>query len=244
MKRSLCFTFAFLALVGYCPATEPPPPAAEPAVEAKKEAAEPAELKEKWLPLFDGKTLTNWSAPDYAGGAEVSVEDGNIVIGRGETMTGIKYEKPFPGVNSPKSNYELRYEARRTSGSDFFAACTFPVKDSFCTFVNGGWSGSVTGLSSINGFDASENATTSDYFYSDRTWYRFRIKVTDKQVQIWVTPQNKEGNWTEEKSVVEIELNDNTKLSIRSEMDSFKPLGFCTWYSEGQLRNIEWRVVE
>jgi hypothetical protein len=204
-------------------------------LQAAEEETKTFETKENWQPLFDSESLAGWSVPVYGGDGNVDVQNGNIVIGRGEMMTGIHCEKELPKVN-----YEIRYEARRTGGYDFFAACTFPVKETFCTFVNGGWSGAVTGLSNVDGYDASENNTSKHYDYRDKVWYRFRIRVTDDMIQVWITPQDKEGNWETEKSAIELDLEDR-KLSIRYEMDKYKPFGFCTWASEGQLRNIEYR---
>lgn len=196
-----------------------------------------AEAKNRWIPLFDGESLAGWSVPSYGGDGEVDVQEGIIVIGRGELMTGIRYEKEFPKVN-----YEIQYEARRTSGYDFFAACTFPVKESFLTFVNGGWGGGTTGLSNIDGYNASENQTSSNQNYQENVWYRFRIRVTGEMIQVWITPQDKEGNWKEEESVIKFEIEDK-ELSLRLEMDSYKPLGLCTWNTEGQVRNIQYRKI-
>ena len=193
---------------------------------------------EDWQPLFDGESLAGWSLPVYGGDGEVDVQEGNLVIGRGASMTGIRYEKEFPKVN-----YEIRYEARRTQGYDFFAACTFPVKEVFCTFINGGWGGGLTGLSSIDGYDASENQSSSHFDYLENTWYRFRIQVTDDKIQVWITPQDREGNWGEEKSVIEIEMEDQN-FSTRLGMGLYEPLGFSTWMTEGELRNIEYRMLE
>jgi hypothetical protein len=191
---------------------------------------------EKWLMLFDGdEGMPGWMVPEYGGDGEVVVRNGNIVIGQGLMMTGIRYEKEFPTMN-----YEIQYEARRTRGYDFFAACTFPVSKSYCTFVNGGWGGGVIGLSSVHGSDASENATTSYLQFKENLWYRFRIRVSDDKIQVWIIPQDKEGNWEVEKSVVELELAEK-KLTTRYEMNRYKPLGFCTWSTEGQLRNITYR---
>ena len=194
--------------------------------------------KEVWTPLFDGESTVGWAVPVYGGDGEVDVQEGNLVIGRGEQMTGIQYKKEFP-----KIDYELRYEARRTEGYDFFAACTFPVKDDCCTFVNGGWGGGAIGLSSVNGYDASENETTGFFDFKEKTWYRFRILVKENKIQVWITPQDKEGKWEEEKSLIDLDVDEDTRLSTRLEMDQYKPLGFCTWSTEGRLRNIEWRKL-
>ena len=196
-------------------------------------------ISETWQPLFDGdETMAGWMVPVYGGDGEVEVREGNIVIGRGEMMTGIRYEKEFPTIN-----YEIQYEARRTQGYDFFAACTFPVKESYCTFINGGWGGGTVGLSSINGYDESENTTSSYFSFKGNAWYRFRIRVTEEMIQVGITAQDKDGNWETEKSVVELVLEDR-KLSTRYEMGKYKPLGFCTWHTEGQIRNIKYKKIE
>ena len=84
------------------------------------------------------------------------------------------------------TNYELTYEAMRLDGRDFFAAATFPVGSSFVTLVNGGWGGTITGLSSLNGADASENETSKSVTYENKRWYRFRVRVTDGAIRGWV----------------------------------------------------------
>ena len=60
----------------------------------------------------------------------------------------------------PRINYEVKLEARREEGSDFFCRLTFPVNDSFCALILGGWGGTVVGLSTIDGLDASEKETS------------------------------------------------------------------------------------
>ena len=57
---------------------------------------------------------------------------------------------------------------------------------SFITLVNGGWGGSVTGLSSLNGADASENETRKFVKYQNNTWYRFRVHVTGEVIRCWI----------------------------------------------------------
>ncbi|MDR3183292.1 MAG: DUF1080 domain-containing protein [Planctomycetaceae bacterium] len=190
--------------------------------------------EETWKPLFDG-TLQNWSMPKYSGAGKVTAKKDVLVIGRGESMTGVRYDKNFPLID-----YELSYEARRTQGSDFFAACTFPVNKEFCTLVNGGWGGAITGLSSINGSDASENESSLNYDYEDNVWYRFRILVTKKKIQVWIAKPDKEKKWNE-KSVIDLDTEDRA-FSVRFEMDDYKPLGFCSWSSEGEIRNVKYRL--
>jgi hypothetical protein len=232
MKRLSFFALSVFLLCVFAPMTFL---CADETLPVKKDKQAPEKPAEQWKRLFDGESLSGWSIPVYGGDGIVDVQKGCIVIGRGEMMTGIRYEKEIP-----KTNYELRYEAQRMEGYDFFAACTFPVQKSFCTFINGGWGGGAVGLSSIGGYDASENETSGYVDFKEKTWYRFRIRVTDKQIQIWITEQTKEGKWGTEKLLVDLEIADKS-ISTRLEVDQYKPLGFCTWSTAGQLRNIEVR---
>ena len=72
--------------------------------------------------MFDGKSLTGWKETPFSGHAEVRVENGTLLLAPGKPMTGITWTGEFP-----RSNYEVRYEAMRGQGNDFFASLTFPV---------------------------------------------------------------------------------------------------------------------
>ncbi len=79
----------------------------------EKQADKPDE--HAWRQLFDGKTLKGWTVPQFGGDGEVKVEKGCLVIGQGAMMTGVKYTNVFPQLD-----YEIRFEAKRTVGGDFF----------------------------------------------------------------------------------------------------------------------------
>ena len=211
-------------------------PAAKPQ-EASKRAAK-KEDPYAWRPLFDGKTLDGWSKPVSGGDGDIEIKDGVIKIGMGAGITGIKYEKVVP-----VRDYEIRYEARRTVGGDFFAALTFPVGDSHCTFVNGGWGGSTIGLSSIGGFDASENESTDHKGFKDRVWYGFRVRVTGKWITVWIREMDKEGKWSKEEQVVRVNI-EGKEIGLRFETDLYKPLALCTWVTAAELKNIELRNMK
>ena len=178
--------------------------------------------------LFDGKTLDGWQPTKFFHAGEVKVEDCAILLKNGGSMTGITTTRQ----DLPTSNYELIYEARRLEGEDFFAAATFPVGKSFLTFVNGGWGGTITGLSSINGADASENETGKFFKYIDKTWYKFRIQVSDDAIRCWI----------DETKVVNLEHRDR-HLGTRIETRPNQPFGFATYESTGALRKIEIRAL-
>ncbi|MDR1494142.1 MAG: DUF1080 domain-containing protein [Planctomycetaceae bacterium] len=191
---------------------------------------------QKWKFLFDGKTLDGWKEPEDASASKVKVEDGCIVLGQGDLSTGIKYVKPFP-----KTNYEVVYQAKRVKGYDFFGAITFPVKDSFCSFVNGGWGGGVIGLSSVNGYDASENETGSYYSFKDDEWYQFRVCVSDDRITVWVNAVDDKSAEKQEPEI-DIPLKDK-EISTRIEVNPYKPLGFTSWVTEGRLRDVKYREL-
>jgi hypothetical protein len=183
----------------------------------------------KTLVLFDGKSLDGWKKADFPRAGEVKVEDGRIVMKTEDAMAGITTtRKDLPAVD-----YELTYEAMRLDGSDFFAAATFPVGKSYITLVNGGWGGNVTGLSSLNGQDASENETTSTITYQNKTWYRFRVRVTGKVIRCWV----------DDKEIIAVDYQDR-QVGTRLESRVNEPLGFATWHTSGALRKVEMRTLK
>jgi hypothetical protein len=195
-----------------------------------KEEAEKEKKKDPyaWRPLFDGKSLDHWVVPVFGGDGLVEVEKGAIVLGMGEMITGIRYTGEIP-----KMNYEIRYEARRTMGNDFFGTITFPYgKEEHCSFVTGGWGGVIAGLSCVDHYDASDNETTTFQVFDDKKWYKFRVRVSEKKIEAWI----------DKEKVVDL-ITVNRKISTRSEVDLYCPLGFATWCTEGEIRNIAIRKL-
>jgi len=178
--------------------------------------------------LFNGKTLEGWKVTDFGGEGKVIVRDGAIVMERGSQMTGITWTgKP------PRGNYELTLEGKRVEGSDFFCTTTFPVGDDYCSFVTGGWGGSVIGLSNVDHMDASENQTSASREFKNGTWYQFRIRVTDEKIEVWI----------DKDQVVDQSRKDHT-FGVRIECDSSRPLGIATYDTVGAVRNIRLRELK
>lgn len=186
---------------------------------SSSELSEPTEAKP--VALFRNDSLDGWKLTDFFRPGEVQVLDGVVTLGKGNPMTGVTIDRK----DAFFKNFELTYEARRVEGDDFFAAATFPVDGGHLTFVNGGWSGNVTGLSSIDGADASENETGTRVEFDNGRWYRFVIFVKGRKVTVHV----------DGKQVVDF---DGTDRSLRTRVESrpCEPLGFASFGCVGQIR--------
>jgi len=140
-----------------------------------------------WKSLFDGETLTGWKVIRYGGNGEPYVRNGAMVIPKATTgpMTGLCWV----GDPLPVNNYVIYYEARRVEGRDIFAGLTFPYGETAATLIFGGWGGIVNGLSSINGFDASENETTQFFSLRNNQWYPVQLRVTTDSIRAIVATE-------------------------------------------------------
>jgi hypothetical protein len=207
-------------------AAEPSSPA------APTTAATPAAEQPDGEPvLFDGKSLEGWRIIDkwdFSDHGAVEVQDGAIVLGKGDPATGISWKGDLP-----RNNYELTWQAQRRSGSDFFCGLTFPVRDSHCTLILGGWGGQIVGLSNIDGFSAVENSTTRTVAFEEKRWYQLRLRVTDAKIQVWL----------DEKPLVDVDAK-GKKFSIWWEQEPVTPLGIVTWNTEGAIKDLRWKTLQ
>ena len=185
----------------------------------------------KWEMLFDGKTLDNWKVADeydFDRHGKVRVADRTIVLAMGAPATGIRWTGKFPNVD-----YEVTLEAMRVEGDDFFCGMTFPVGESALTLVLGGWGGSTTGVSSIDGEPAAENETCGFMRFQQNRWYRVRLRVRQSRVEAWV----------DEEKIVDVPT-ENRKFTIYWEMEPMQPFGICTWVTTGALRDLRMRRIQ
>jgi hypothetical protein len=178
-------------------------------------------------PLFNGKNLDGWKVTDFGGEGEVRVENGQIIMRMGQPLTGITLAD---GSKLPTDNYEITLQAMKRKGDDFFCGLTFPIRDTHASFVVGGWAGTVIGLSSINGLDASENETTQYEKLDHDKWYPIRVRVADGKVECWLG----------DKQMVDVEI-EGKRISTRIEVDPNKPLGVCCYNTEAGLKDIQIR---
>lgn len=179
-------------------------------------------------PLFNGRDLAGWEITPFGTQGDVYVKDGSIILGYGDGCTGITYKKDLP-----KINYEVRLQAKRISGSDFFCGLTFPVKDEFATLIVGGWGGTVIGLSCIDGYDASENETSRMKKFEKNRWYDIRLQVTEEGIKAWID------------DILFVDhILDERPLSVRSEVLLSRPFGIASWQTTAAIRNICLKKME
>jgi len=196
------------------------------AVGVSAQGAKPADSG--WRLLFDGKTLGKWQPSKFGGDGAVRVENGQIVLDTGKPFTGVTWS----GTEIPTTNYELALQAMRVDGRDFFAGITFPVGDSSCSLILGGWGGTVIGLSSVNGEDASQNQTSQSMEFEQGHWYNVRIRVTDAAIETWL----------DDKQIIKQDLKGN-KITIRVDMEPSLPLGIASFRTKAALRDVRLRKL-
>lgn len=182
-----------------------------------------------WQPLFDGKSLHNWKETPFTGAGSVRVENGTLILAAGKPMTGVTWT----GSPMAKAGYEIRLEAARQQGSDFFASMTFPVGESFCTWVTGGWGGDIVGLSSIDNWDASDNETRTYFTFETGRWYALRLRVTEDRITAWI----------DERPVIDVVITGRTISLRHGETKLSVPFGFASYGTTGALRKLEYRLL-
>ncbi len=203
------------------------PPLQSPAADEAAGKQKPTD--KGWRPLLPEKGLEGWEISDFGSEGEVRREGELLILEMGDPLTGINLKK----LNDiPTSNFEIELEAKRIEGNDFLCGLTFPVGDEFCSFIAGGWGGGLVGLSSIDGFDASENSTSTYLGFDNGKWYKFRVRVDDANVRAWI----------DDEEVLRQER-DRHEFSTRIEVLVSRPLGLCVFQSKVAVRNFRWRPV-
>ncbi len=209
-----------------------------PALKTDAEKGEPTKLgawtvpENGWDWLFDAAPKHGGAASKYIGQGKVTIENGVLRLGVGDDMTGLNWPD-YDKEKLPRQNYEISFDARRVEGTDFFTGLTFPYGDKPISWIVGGWGGTVVGLSNINGFAAVENETTKTMEFADERWYRLRLRVSKMKIEAWI----------DEEKVINLPTMDK-EFTIRWSVEPSLPLGFATWKTGGELRDIRLRSLE
>lgn len=180
-----------------------------------------------WQPLFDGASLDGLTLTNYGGEGEITVVDGELRLAPGNPLTGFHLEDW-----RPTSGYEIEVTAARLDGQDFFCGLTFPVGTDHLTLVLGGWGGTISGISNLDGVDASSNDTRRVRHFQTGRYYQVRIRLVDRQLQVTI----------DGKPFLAVALSDR-QLSLRAEMDPCRPLGFACFQTEAAVQSLRWRPL-
>src|SRR5688572_21243117 len=187
-----------------------------------------ANTQAQWKSLFNGKDLGDWQANKFAGAGPVTVADGKIQLETGVMLTGIRRTNDLF-----RTNYEVEVEAMKIQGGDFFCGLTFPVGEAHATLVVGGWGGSLVGVSSIDGMDASENEYTQYMKFDANKWYTIRLRVTDRKIQAWIDNER----------MIDADIA-GKRISMRpGEIEDAVPFGISTFQTTAAIREVKIRPI-
>jgi hypothetical protein len=215
VPNSVLFLLLALLTVGLirCGKSEP---------EEEESLAETLLLEDNQSLLFNGENLDGWEITNFGPQGPVRIDERAVILGMGDGCTGIHYTGEFP-----REGYRVSLQAMRITGRDFFCGMTFPVGDEYCSFIVGGWGGSLVGISSIDGLDASENFTTEHMNFESGQWYDIDVRVTADSILTWIDGER----------IVSVGRSGHT-FSTRPEVNLSRPFGICSWMTTAALRNI------
>jgi hypothetical protein len=177
--------------------------------------------------LFAAPLVEHWREAKIESSGGMTRETDGFTLKEGAPMTG-NVLPTWTEDGLPLTDYAINYEATRLNGHDFFGSVTFPVgkADRCVTFVLGGWGGSQVGISSIDGYDASENTTGSSQHFEDNRWYRVRIEVTDRFLKVLL----------DGRLIINTNITGRS-LSLRGgDIHQCVPFGFATYGTTGRVR--------
>lgn len=173
----------------------------------------------------DWQRVEGWTPTAFERAGQGRMEGEEMVLPPGAPMTGWT-AKEF----APRVDYEIRFEAMRVRGNDFFCSLTFPYLDSHATWVNGGWGGDIVGISSIDNWDASENETRTYFSFENGRYYRFRLVVRQGRIETYI----------DDKLVVKLAVNGRS-IGLRRGMGPTVPLTVFSYNTEARVRKVEFR---
>lgn len=172
--------------------------------------------------LFDLSTLADWETGVFGNPDDFELTDTGIVIPQTSTLAGMTYRG-----GPPVTPYRLHVDVTKRYGDDFFLGLTFPVRDSYLTLVLGGWGGGVSGLSCIDGEDASDNATKHVEYFPNGKRQTVVVDVADERVVARI----------DGRVLVDADLR-GKELGLRTEVLASRPLGVATFATSSLIHRI------
>ena len=186
------------------------------------------EAKDEWKALLVPELREKWNATNVGGEGKIEWKESEVQLEIGFPMTGLNFTGDFP-----KEGFEIEMEANRLEGSDFLCGLTFPVGKGFCSYIGGGWGGTLVGLSCVDYNDAANNSTTQFFNFENKKWYKFRVRVDAKNITCWI----------DDKEIVK-QAREGHEFQVRSEVNASRPFGVAVYQSRVAIRNLKYRVLE
>lgn len=185
-------------------------------------------MSRRW-DLLDATLSSHWQQSGIPDEGVLQRSGQELTLPAGQPMTGCKFSA-WQDLGLPGTDYRIDYEAMRVEGEDAFGMCTFPVAGhgAHATFVIGGWGGTLTGISSIDFKDASENSTRAEQRFANGVWHRVHLEVRPDDIRAWVN----------DRPVVNVSIK-GRNVSLRpGYIDHCLPFGFATWNTEARIRAV------
>jgi len=115
-----------------------------------------------------------------------------------------------------------------------FLGVTFPVgKEGHVSLVLGGWAGAITGISNLDGLNASENKTTQYHNMPEGQWFKVKIMVTSDKIQCWL----------DDKQLVDVSRDDYEEYDTHGAVVDTKPFGMFSYSTWGRVKNLKaWKL--
>ncbi len=198
----------------------------------------PAPIWSDWTELLAGGSRGLAQSTAFGGEGEVQWTRDGVKLPAGSPLTGVHWTGVvFSGEDLrrdfPTEDYQLEVWAVRLEGTDFFCGLTVPVGQGAATLILGGWGGGLTGLSCVDGEDASTNPTRSFQTYVTGQEYHVRVEVLTSHIRCWVdgdliVDQPREGHHFE----------------VRPEVLLSQPLGVASYCTFATVRGLRLRVLD
>ncbi len=161
----------------------------------------------------------------FGGDGAIHATRSELVLEPGGPLTGGTF-----AVELPRDGYEVEFRAARLTGIDFFCGLTFPTLRGDLTLVLGGWGGTVCGLSSLDGEDASSNDTRTLRHFENGVDHAVRVRVDGDDVRVFV----------DGKPFLRTDL-EGHEVGVRAEVEPCRPFGFCCYLTTARLSALRWR---
>ncbi len=206
--------------------------------------------RRKWMGLFGGFCVVGCGGKKAA--VSISMADlpwtemqdewegvsGGIVevgeelsIGWGEGLTNVRWKGQVPAAS-----FELELKAKRVNGTDFFCALTFPARgpEQCVSLIVGGWGGSLVGISSIDGKDASENEIQKIRTFETDVWYQIRLVREGESIKVWIDGEK----------FIDVDTMGKTLSLRQGGIEECAPFGLATWQTSARIKDIRWRGLQ